>query len=261
MRAIVSIVSEQTIPNYLFIKEFQSETKLFIFITTQAMEAKGKTDRICSVADIKNENVVKVIFDEDMLNSNLEKLSNINLPCDYEYLVNLTGGTKMMSIATWKFFSSFRRNRFFYVPIGKNIYNEIFDDKQPLQRNFSYDLGCEEYLALHNIKYSSSSPEYNEQTCLNIFDNLIRSNFDLNKLEKNLYPKISDKQSKSSNNVSNKNNNINQTLQRNRQKITKWFEEFIYYKIKNSLKLKNYQILPSCIFFYISEEKKNGKLQ
>ncbi len=46
---LVNIVRAQTIPNFLFIKEYGIGADLFLFIITEEMEQAGKTEAIVSV--------------------------------------------------------------------------------------------------------------------------------------------------------------------------------------------------------------------
>ena len=66
----VSLVSDQTIPNVLFIKEIErmrEDIRLYLFISTDTMEKKGKTNSVIQGSHINNSKikteVIKVIED------------------------------------------------------------------------------------------------------------------------------------------------------------------------------------------------------
>ena len=82
---LVSIVSDQTLPNILIIKELeQINFELFIFISTEEMERRGKTDTIVSTSKIDSSRVNVVKVDQDNYLEILNKLNSIeeiNDPC------------------------------------------------------------------------------------------------------------------------------------------------------------------------------------
>ncbi|MCX7986296.1 MAG: DUF1887 family protein, partial [Bacteroidales bacterium] len=150
---LVSIISEQSAPNFLFIKEFQNQVDKFLFLTTDAMEKLNKTKQICDAANIDKEKRIKTNINEDFLEQSINKLGKLPLSSDNHYLVNLTGGTKMMAIAVWRFFHQFKNVRFFYVPLNKGVYNELFDDKPAQTQHFTYNISLEEYLKIYDIRF------------------------------------------------------------------------------------------------------------
>lgn len=139
-RIIVSIVSEQTLPNYLFIKQFQDKVDKFIFISTDEMEKRNKTKNIIETAGIKESRIDKILVDENALYKAVAQLDKLNLFNDDSYYVNITGGTKLMAIAVWNYFKRFSHARFFYVPIGKNTYKEVFKDRDAVEKTLNMNL-------------------------------------------------------------------------------------------------------------------------
>lgn len=239
---LVSIVSEQTAPNYLFIKEFQNQVDRFLFISTEQMEQKGKTEVICTTAQIDKNKRIKVLVSDNLIHEVQGRLNKVNFPNDAQYLVNLTGGTKMMSIAVWRFFHQFSNTRFFYVPIHSNAYVEVFDDKPSLTTPFNYKISVEEYLNIYGIRFEKSELIFDEELVLEVFkevkvgqNNL--DNFLMNKLKKY---------------------NITYNIQ---QIYTKLFEEYVYYRIKKELKLSEAEILTGIRLFERQLEKDNPNYQ
>ncbi len=218
---LVSIVSEQTLPNYLFIKEFQEQVDKFIFITTREMEAKDKVEAILSTAKIRKDNRIKITVEENALYKAKEKLNRAlpNISTQDSFLINLTGGTKMMSIAVYEYFKRFPNSRFFYVPIGKNVYREIFENQQAKETSFKYKISVREYLSIYGISYESLPLLFTEDQVEDLFRDVHSTQYDLEHFPKGKVKKygIKDFQSK--------------------QVHTKWFEEFLYYRIKGVLNL------------------------
>ena len=66
MKILISIVSDQTIPNILFIREVK-EVDRYIFISTKKMEGKNKTKHIIDAAGISTENIDIVDVIEDSI--------------------------------------------------------------------------------------------------------------------------------------------------------------------------------------------------
>lgn len=146
MKIIVSIISEQTIPNYLFIKEmFHSGDKL-MFISSKKM-----SNRIEWIENALGWNLLDpqhVVFkkagdeeDWSSMTSQIEK----NLSKNDEYIVNLTGGTKYMALAVQSVFSR-HKSQFFYIPYPQNQILSAESEARPVTHRVSVD----EYTQLYN---------------------------------------------------------------------------------------------------------------
>lgn len=163
-QVLVSLVSKQTIPNVLFIKEMEGKLsekiEKYVFITTELMEKKEKTDSIISAAHIPREKtrIIKVIEDsiEDIENQ-LRNFAKNELHDNDKCIVNLTGGTKIMSIGIYTFFKE-RESIIYYLPIGKNIYKQIFPLKKQKDNVLDYRISLDDYLTSYGIH----SPYRNE---------------------------------------------------------------------------------------------------
>jgi len=149
-KILVSLISDQTIPNILLIKEL-SDIDRYIFITTQGMEQKEKTDCIMNATAIQADKAVKIEVTEDSLVDIREKLNQCNFEDDDEFSVNLTGGTKIMSIGVYNFFKE-RKSEIYYIPIGRNIYRKIFPEVKNKEANIHYRVNITEYLKGYGIE-------------------------------------------------------------------------------------------------------------
>lgn len=167
-RTIVSIISEQLSPNYLFIKELYKAGDKLLFILSKKME--GNLDKLLPMLP-KEATVQKII----LTNEGDEEKWNIMVDCidkhldeKDNYMVNLTGGTKYMSMAVMSIFENYN-SRFYYIPFPKNV---ITEPKSNDARRILYRMGVTEYLNLNGrqIKHNSTtqSEEYTE-TFFNIF--------------------------------------------------------------------------------------------
>ena len=147
MKTIVSLVSDQTVPNILFIREMMPYDRL-IFISTEKMEKQDKTNTILSLV----ENIISetVVVKEDDIDNIKEKLSNIEIEENEEFVVNITGGTKLMSIAVYEFFQNYS-SKIYYMTIGKNSYMQVYP-KIEEEKKIDIELGIEEYFKSYHVK-------------------------------------------------------------------------------------------------------------
>ena len=145
MKTIVNLVSKQTIPNYLFIKEFYVSGDDLIFITSAKMK-----DKILPILNTLGESYPNQVIevDEENWTSMTSKIKE-RLSKDTNYLVNTTCGTKFMSLAVQSVFQDFNAS-FFYIPNPENKLLAPFNDKiVPIQ----YRVDIPEYFSLHGIPF------------------------------------------------------------------------------------------------------------
>ena len=149
-KVLVSIVSQQTIPNILFIKEIVGVDK-FLFIYTK--EVAKELQYILTTIQIAHPIMLEVAaFDILAINQQLIALSFS--PKD-EYVVNITGGTKLMSLAVYQHFVRFRDCKVYYMPIGKNTYQQIYPAVAP-PKEISYRIGVTTYLNAYGTNVKSN---------------------------------------------------------------------------------------------------------
>ena len=165
-RVLVSLVSEQPIPNILAIHHFKPDELLFI--STQKMEAQGKTSsiletlKLLELGDYQKDNKLhKILVQEDSILDCYQRLDKwinewINKSGKgkekVEFVVNLTCGTKIMSFAAYEFFRDYN-NKMIYVPIPKNEFIVPFPKKSAGQPT-ALDLRLKviEYLTAYGLK-------------------------------------------------------------------------------------------------------------
>ena len=108
---LVNLVSEQTIPNVQFIKWYFNQNHLpmkILLLSTREMEQKEKSKCIKSALSLPETFVEweTILTDEN----DISKTQNILKDClaNQKYknvIVNITGGTKLMSLAVFDFFN------------------------------------------------------------------------------------------------------------------------------------------------------------
>ena len=155
---LVSLISDQLYPNLVFIKDNRMVDN-YLAITTTAMEQTGKYAWLKSAAGIEASNWLDPILLDDPYNLTriLEQLQ-IAPQCknDHLYIVNITGGTKPMSLAAYEFFKELP-SHIFYVPINKNFYWKIFPKVNDKIVNITYKLSLSEYLTAYGFKIWESN--------------------------------------------------------------------------------------------------------
>lgn len=223
MTILVSIISDQSLPNYLFIKEFQQEADMFLFISSKQMEGKNKSAVLYETADIPKDKRRKISVDENelyLIQKKLDKLGWKN-DLDKKFLVNITGGTKLMSNAVFNYFKNLN-SRFFYVPFGHNAYQELLPEQAVQKKQFKYQISLHEYLSIYGISYAVKETVIPKAVCEHVFNlyqpsGFDKSSFPYNYLRREGYEAI--------------NNSIGT-----------WFESLMYHRIRESLNLPEHQI-------------------
>jgi len=256
-KVLISLISDQLIPNLLFIKEKQQEVEAYIFVATKYTEEKGAADRLAEVAGLSSGTWEKVEVIEDSLDDIREKLEAMNLPTYNKYLLNLTGGTKIMSIGVSRFFEEYDHESY-YSTIGKNSFKRIFPRDDDREQAFSNALSLSDYLAAYGFKILKSGlPAWVTQELAQGFysNNLLKYRSEIKELSKYsqenrgkiyMIPNTS-KLNSMLLDVSWKPNISNQLSPEEIQfLISGWWEAFVYFRLKNDLKLNNDAIAINC---------------
>lgn len=115
-KTLVSIISAQTIPNVLFIKEMFEQGDKLMFISSQKMSAN--IDWILNALNLGDVEIQRIVFentdDEERWDVMCEKIKTYLSP-DEKYLVNLTGGTKYMDFAVSEVFEKYDSSIYIFL--------------------------------------------------------------------------------------------------------------------------------------------------
>lgn len=146
---IVSLVGGQTFPNVQFAKwcwkEYGVDEADLIFITTEKME---KSDKSQLTADslgeagfpFSSDRSQIVIVDENDFDDIQKKLKSDFKINEYEkIIVNMTGGTKLMSLAAYQFFSRFGNVEIFYQSINQIVF-QLYPIEKVIKSNTNVTL-------------------------------------------------------------------------------------------------------------------------
>lgn len=105
---LVSLLSDQTIPNIQLINEFRENTTNYLFISTKGMETKGIRHWIINSCKIDPSTILEpIIVDQFSFDDIEQKLDLFPFEQYEKIIVNLTGGTKVMTLAAFDFFKDF----------------------------------------------------------------------------------------------------------------------------------------------------------
>ena len=224
-KALVSIISEQLIPNYHLYILLKDKIQRHVLITTSKMNDLGYTNNFRNLIG-KDQNVDFLILDDfkdfDKIINNLSKENSND-----EYFVNITGGTKVMSLAVFNHFSKLNSS-IYYVAIGTNSCQKIYP-KQEAPIKFNHQLSLKDYLSLYGFIIEKSN---------SLFKTANKTNKLFEKVKKSNYNSLSVY-------------DIRDAFGDNKKLLKKdeldylkglWFEEYIYSIIKEKLNLKDFQI-------------------
>lgn len=156
---LVSLISEQTIPNILVAVHYKP--KVLWFISTDRSEKERKTECIENTLRLRGvlppfEYIKKNIVNQDSLTDCMDKIEALIEKADseVEYIVNITGGNKVMALAAYEVFREIGQKVVIgYMPLGKNEFMQIFPRKKPLKiHELKERLNLEEYLMSYGFK-------------------------------------------------------------------------------------------------------------
>lgn len=154
---LLSIISDQPIPNILFCREMTQveayQIDEYIFLVTERMEQERRIDNIIETLQLTPVQYRTIRIPEYDLSATEEVLRRAGLDRSSKYLVNITNGTKLMSTATYNFFTQQGFNaELYYVMFGKNEYRCLFPYELETIRKFRYRLQIPEYLQSHGVR-------------------------------------------------------------------------------------------------------------
>lgn len=155
-KCLVSLVSDQTIPNILVAATLRPD--YLLFISTDAMEKKKKVESILNCLsilkmDYSNRNDKIIVSENSVPDINEMVVEWIKSKRkEYNFTVNLTCGTKLMSLAVYEVFKGYDAE-IIYLPLPKNIYFPVNrpDKTMPVTTRLS----VEAYLAAYSVKISN----------------------------------------------------------------------------------------------------------
>lgn len=243
---LISLVSDQTLPNVELILEFESFIEHHIFVYTK--EKKEQFQWILQATKVKSyEELVIDAFNIEEIEKELRSYPFQ----DNEYFLNITGGTKIMILAFQEFFKSLGAK--IYYLTGKNgEYLKIFPVLGERRLTLHRQITLEEYLLAYGFKFKKGNPLHNAETAdriLNYFLNNDVTRFDdvidqlREKRKKGTTFQENDDIHKFISTIGYKCNSPLKLDSKDVKYLTgEWFEEYVYFKLKEELNLEENQI-------------------
>ena len=236
-KTIVSILSDHLLPNFLFIKEMEGLYSDLLFVSTPQMEMQEKAMHLEVALGRKEGSVRRIVVANDNYKDILDTLRAEQLSDSVEYIVNITGGTKTMSLAVHEYFCQFNAS-FVYVPIGKNSYYDFSTDQT---HSLDYRVSLNEYFTLYGLAYDYDNDLIcDAQRPFNLFNEQKMSNFylteELRFAHKAPRPEL------------------------RRYLGGEWFEEYVYLRIKRDFKLRDEDIAKSVKICRLSSTSNDNEL-
>ena len=269
---LISLISDQTLPNIQLIKEVKVINKGcdYLMITTESMEKKGIVNHIVDATGIDNVN--RTIVSHDSYIDIKEAISQYDFSDYDKIIVNITGGTKMMELAVFDWFKENDKAEIYYIP-GNNKALEYYQLRPTNQKHkFTQSISLKEYLTGYGfrIQETESSGISKEQTKI-IFEKYCDGVFDSHKEDLILLRNFRNR------NISNENYNklhnflidIDYTPKEegklNSSEINyltgEWFEEYIGSIVKSDLNLSDNEILVGAKIYSNSETKELNSIK
>ncbi len=153
MKTIISILSDQLVPNLLFIRQMGQKSDAHIFMTTQKMEDNFKSSILADALELNVGEYQKIIIDPNNPEKILQQLRQHRWDKNAPYIVNITGGTKMMSQFTYSFFKDFSNVKIYYWPIEFNFAIQLYPSFEEVHFQQQIRLDLKSYLATHGYTY------------------------------------------------------------------------------------------------------------
>ena len=236
-KTIVSILSDHLLPNFLFIKEMEGQYSDLLFVSTPQMEMQEKAMHLEVALGRKEGSMRRIVVANDNYKEILDALRAEQLSGSVEYVVNITGGTKTMSLAVHEYFCQFNAS-FVYVPIGKNSYYDFSTDQT---HSLDYRVSLNEYFTLYGLAYDYDNDLIcDAQRTFKLFDKQKMNNFNLTKELRDAHkaprPEL------------------------RRYLGGEWFEEYVYLRIKRDFNLRDEDIAKSVKICRLSSTSNDNEL-
>ena len=227
-------VSEQTLPNVLLIKQIPKINKYF-FIVTKKMKSLHKVAHIIKATNIAESKTEEILVSEESFIDIISKLEKrFGNASNFEYIVNITCGTKIMSLALFEFFKN-QRSKIYYIPPNKNIYRQIYPEIENKENNITVFLNLEEYFTAYGINLENFSYPFFDYSLAVRFFKIKRDAYD-NLKQGLLGHKIDEKKLKKISKIFPPETKVKKI----QDYISgRWFEEYLFYNFREFLSPEN----------------------
>ena len=225
-KVLVSLIDENPIQNIQFIKEFINHIEKFIFISSNEMEYGefNRTDAIINSLKLENSSIQRIIVKPQSISDIEKQLTKINNNIEIEYIVNISGGSKLMTLTCLNYFRELN-SKIFFVPKSIDTYIQVSPYTSKSVIKFNNQITLREYIQSYGLittEIQYASRKFKE--CKRLMQKVIET-----KGNKHKIPEIKNAHSMS--------RNIDKEFYSGG-----WFEEYTYHTIRDYFNLKQNQI-------------------
>ena len=266
---LVSLVSDQPIPNVQLINELRSECHYFLFISTLEMEKKGVRRWIEEACKLQPDNLVGPLLVDPFSFNEIEREMGTFPFNDFDkVIVNLTGGTKVMTIAAFSFFEK-RKAEIYYLTGSDDRLIRLTPDEKREPKNLRSSVDLDTYLASYGFASrrtvaSSLSKDFTK----NVFNHYIQGTWQ--KYQMTIHQLLTKRKNRAVDvssitglkefldeiNFPSDSKDVLKGLEV-KYLTGEWFEEYVTSAIKEDLQLENNQIETGLV---IKKENREGKV-
>lgn len=154
---LISLVSDQTLPNVQLVKEMKKEVTDYLFISTEKMEKKGCRRWIEKAAalDKNSSKLNHIVVKEFSFDDIGEKLDEFDFSAYEKLILNLTGGTKVLTLVAHDYFKQMGAE-VYYVTGFNNEFIKIFPGRFKQINLFSSKINIADYLYAYGFDFELS---------------------------------------------------------------------------------------------------------
>jgi hypothetical protein len=158
---VLQLVGEQPMPNILFLKEFAEQIQhCYLIVTTQT---KGVVDMIKKGTEELDIEYTSIdVKPDDLLDIEQTLRREVKIDPDMMIIGNITGGTKVMSLALFNFLKELGADGIYYLTVNKNTIQQIFPQRKYGERPLKTRLDLVTYLQGSGLKSKSGFDKKND---------------------------------------------------------------------------------------------------
>ncbi len=169
---LVSLLSDQTIPNVQLINQFISQVDKYLFISTSLMEKKKVGTWIVKACGLSEDKLLGTIVVDQFSFDDIEgKLDSTSFENYGRIIVNLTGGTKVMTLASFDFFRDLGAE-IYYLTGSDDTLIKLSPGRKKRSEKLKVSVNVTQYLQAYGFDIKESKPS-------NIPESFTRHFFDL----------------------------------------------------------------------------------
>lgn len=203
----------------------KGESDEHVFLSTEEMESKFKSETLATALKLQPTQYKTINIDPSSPQKILDKLAKYEWDKNGNFIVNITGGTKMMSQGVYSFFTRHKNSKIYYWHIGSYQLEQLFPkfDEHFFEKEIQLDLKT--YFAVQGYTIQGKSElSYSHKRAETLLQRIIKHGDSA---------KVSD---------------ITRASQADYYKVDRgyltggWFEEWMYQTLRDELRLPDSQI-------------------